>query len=125
MYFMNVLWSVPVDEYWNEVCQEIAAHRYRGYLEAMTKSGDRQTQFQQFADKLDLTDIETTETEMNRALWNLGRPRDKAAWTVATAHEDETAEMARTLWNVDDANKCQSLETSSRLARFTRMPGPF
>jgi tetratricopeptide (TPR) repeat protein len=105
LYFMKVLWSVPVDEYWNEVREEIAGHRYSGYLESMTLAQDAQTKFRQFADSLDLTDIETTETEMSRSLWSLGRPHDQAAWTVATAHEDETAEMARTLWNAEESTK--------------------
>ena len=105
LYFMKVLWSVPVDDFWNEVREEIAGHRYSGYLESMTGARDARAKFQQFAERLDLTDIETTETEMNRGLWSLGRPRDRVAWTIATAHEDETAEMARTLWNLDEPNK--------------------
>ena len=36
LYFMKVLWSVPVDDFWNEVREEIAGHRYSGYLESMT-----------------------------------------------------------------------------------------
>src|SRR5262249_10349354 len=96
--FMKGLWSVPVDEYWNEVHLDVAAHRYRPYLETLAlPARDTAESFQQFADRIDLTEIETTESPMNRKLWSLDRPRAKAAWGIATAHEDETAEMAFSL----------------------------
>ena len=33
--FMKNKWSVPVDEYWNEVKADVASHRYRPYLETL------------------------------------------------------------------------------------------
>ncbi len=118
LYFMKVLWSVPVDDFWHDAREEVAGHRYSGYLESMTSAQDSRAKFQQFAERLDLTDIETTETEMNRSLWNLGRPRDRAAWTIATAHEDETAEMARTLWNLDEPNKLSMAREILKVSPF-------
>ena len=53
---------------------------------------------------------------MNRSLWNLGRPRDKAAWNLSTAHEDETADMVRTLWSADDQVK---LGIAKKILRFS------
>ena len=106
LYFMKVLLSMPTDELWDEVRQDVADHPYAGYLESLlSPKPESAARYLLFADGLDLTDIETTESAMNRSLWNLERPKAKAAWNVARCHEDETAEMAASLWNSDEQNK--------------------
>ena len=35
LHFMTVMWSVPVDEYWNTVKGDVASHRYEPYLETL------------------------------------------------------------------------------------------
>src|SRR5262249_21644072 len=102
LYFMKHMWSVPVEDYWNEVREEIAGHRYAPFLETKTTARDAQAKVRQFAERLDLADVEMTEHDMNRSLWGLGRPRDRAAWSLALAHEDETASMETALWWIDD-----------------------
>jgi tetratricopeptide (TPR) repeat protein len=116
LFFMKYRWAVPVDEYWNEVRPEIGGHRYSPFLEIMTPAPDAQAKFRQFAERLDLADVETTENEMNRSLWNLGRPRDKAVWNLSTAHEDETADMARTLSSAEDQAQ---LGIAKKILRFS------
>lgn len=106
IHFMKVMWSVPVDAYWNEVHLDVADHRYRPYLEFLAlPARETAESFPKFAERLDLTDIETTESEMSRALWNLPSQRAKAAWTMARCHEDETAEMAASVADAGDADK--------------------
>src|SRR5262249_38721763 len=108
LYFMKVMWSVPTDEYWNEVHLDVAGHRYRPYLETLTlPARDTAESFRQFAEQIDLTDIELTESAMNRSLWNVQQPRAKAAWRIASAHEDETAETALSLAQANEKNKVQ------------------
>ncbi len=116
LYFMKHFWGVPVDEYWNEVRAEIVGHRYSPFLEIMTANEGRWARFRQFAERMDLADIETTEHEMIRSLWNLGRPRDKAAWGLSMAHEDETADMVRTLWNTEDQAR---LAIAKKMLKFS------
>jgi tetratricopeptide (TPR) repeat protein len=106
--FMKGLWSVPVDEFWNEVHLDVAGHRYRPYLETLALAPrDTAESFPRFAEQLDLAEIETSESPMNRALWNLPLPRARAAWGLATAHEDETAEMAVSISEAGDENKVE------------------
>ncbi len=106
LFFMRVLLGVPVDEVWNEVRPDVAGHRYRPYLEALALPGRESSQsLQKFADGLDLIDIETTESEMNRNLWLFKGPRAKAAWDIAMAHEDQTAEMAISLSQANEQHK--------------------
>lgn len=105
VHFMRVMWSVPVDQYWNEVLLDVADHRYRPYLENLAlPTRESADAFARFAEKLDLTEIEPSETEMNRALWNLESQRAKAAWAMAVAHADETAELAAVVADAQDAN---------------------
>ena len=67
LYFVKFMLSAPADEVWHEVRFDVADHRYRPYLEAMAVPGrDNAVRFQKFADGLNLVDIETTETPMNR-----------------------------------------------------------
>ena len=74
---MKVMWSVPTDDYWNEVRRR----RRRPSLSPVPRdpgpadARDGRRSFAQFADHLDLSDIETTEFEMNRSLWFLQRPQ--------------------------------------------------
>ncbi len=106
LYFMKVMLAVPVADYWNEVQQDVAGHRYRPYLEKLALPvRDTAEGFSKFADQVDMADIETTESPMTRSLWNLNRPRAKAAWSIAMAHEDETAEMARSMAEAPEGNK--------------------
>ena len=41
IYFMARQWSVPTDEYWDEVRPLVAGHRFRPLLEAYDSSGER------------------------------------------------------------------------------------
>jgi len=108
LYFMKVMLVVPVNDVLNEVRSDVAGHRYRPYLESLAVPGRNTAEsFQKFADGLDLIDIETTESVMNRSLWNLKGPRAKAAWDIAMAHEDQTAEMALSLWQASEQNKLE------------------
>ncbi len=116
LYFMKYMWAVPVEEYWNEVRPEIGGHRYSPFLEIMTTAPDALAKFRQFAERMDLADIEMTEHQMNQTLWNLGRPRDRAAWTLAMAHEDETARMEHSLWWAQDPEK---LGIAQKMLRFS------
>ena len=95
LYFMKYMLSAPADEVWNEVRSDVADHRYRPYLESLAiPNRDTTERLQKFADGLNLIDVETTESPMNLRLSNLQGPRAKAAWNIAMAHEDQTAEMA-------------------------------
>ena len=98
VYFMRMMWSVPTDEYWNEVRLDVAGHRYLPYLESLALiAPDVAERFYQFADKIDLADVEPTEATMNHTLNLLDRPRAKAVWDIANGHADETAEMGALL----------------------------
>jgi tetratricopeptide (TPR) repeat protein len=106
LYFMRFMLAVPTDGVWNEVRADVTDHRYRPYLELVAVPGPGVNQSaQKFVDGLELVDIETTESAMNLALWNLGRPKAKAAWEIAMAHEDSTAEMALSLWQAQETRK--------------------
>ena len=62
LYFMKAALVRPVEDYWNEVREEIAGHRYAPFLETMTTAREAQAKFRQFAERLDLADVEMTET---------------------------------------------------------------
>ncbi len=98
LYFMRMMWSVPTEEYWNEIQLDVAAHRYRPYLETLAVNApDAAARFYQFADAIDLADVEPTEATMNHTLDTLERPRAKAVWQIAICHADETAEFVSSL----------------------------
>jgi tetratricopeptide (TPR) repeat protein len=98
--------KVPVDAYWNEVHLDVAGHRYRPYLETLALAPhDTAESFPLFAGKLDLTEIETTESPMNTAVWFLPSERAKAPWNIAKAHQDGTAEIAISLADAQDQDK--------------------
>lgn len=106
--FMKYMLSVPAGEAWNQARAQVAGHRYAPFLESMALSGQDATQrLLRFAEAVDLLDIETTESAMNRALWALNTTRSKAAWSIAMAHEDETAELAITLSQTAEENKAE------------------
>jgi tetratricopeptide (TPR) repeat protein len=119
IYFMRVMLSVPVDDVWNEVRGDVAGHRYHPYLLALALPG-RETAlgFEKFADGYDLIDIETTESAMIQSLWKLNRPRPKAAWAIAMAHEDQTAEMALSLSQVADQSKLDVAQSILKVSPF-------
>jgi tetratricopeptide (TPR) repeat protein len=103
LYFMKVMWSVPVEEFWNETHLDVADHRYLPYLETLAlPARDTAEHFGQFAEKVGLIDLQTIEAGMITRLMKLDKPRIKNAWAIATAHEDETAEMALTLSITND-----------------------
>ncbi len=121
IYFLRMMLSVPTGDYWNEVRQDVAGHRYRGYLEIFgPPAPDNLAKFQQFADQLDLTDIEMTERPMNEALFRLQRPKAQAVWTMAAAHEDETAEIAITLSGSAEQNKLGIARSILKVSPFHR-----
>ena len=107
---------LAADEVWHEVRSDVADHRYQPYLEAIAVPGrDAISRAQKFADGLNLVDIETTESPMNRFLYSLQGARAKAAWNIAMAHEDQTAEMA----DLDDCRRTSKTNLRSP-RRFSR-----
>jgi tetratricopeptide (TPR) repeat protein len=98
--FMKNRWSVPVDEYWNEVKDDVASHRYRPYLETLALPWQVSSRtFHQFADRFDLSDVEVTAHEMMRLLDKFPAARGKAAWRVALSHTELAAsEQAYMTW---------------------------
>jgi tetratricopeptide (TPR) repeat protein len=106
LYFTKVMLASPTEDEWKSARPEVEGHRYLPYLDSLANQGrDAAETLSKFAAQVDLVDIETTETPMNRSLWTLGTPRAKAAWTIAMAHEDETAEMALSLAQAADKGK--------------------
>jgi tetratricopeptide (TPR) repeat protein len=90
--FMKVMWSVPVDDYWKEVKADVASHRYRPYLETLAlPSHLSYPAFGQFAEHVDLSDIERTQGAMITFLSRYQTDRAKAALAVANSHADFVA----------------------------------
>ena len=84
LYFMKNDLAVPVDEYWNEVRPEVAGHRYSPTWRRWPSTHPRWPRFHQFADTIDLADIETTENDDEPEPLELsGGRRAKAAWHIA------------------------------------------
>ncbi len=110
--FMKHKWSVPVDDYWNEVKADVASHRYRPYLEILALPAPVSTPaFQRFAEHFDLSNIERTADEMIGLLGRYPAARGKAAWPVANGHAEVTAsEMAYGLWTSAQENRLKRAE---------------
>ena len=106
--FFATMLAAPADEYWKQVRDDVASHRYRPYLEILALPEQSWAEsFRQFGDQIDLADIEPRAAPMIRSLAVQGRPRSKNAWNVALAHADETAEMAVPLCQTDEATKVE------------------
>jgi tetratricopeptide (TPR) repeat protein len=119
IYFVKFLLSAPADEVWNEVRTDVADHRYRPYLEALAVPGRESTErLLKFGDGLNLIDIETTESPMNRFLYNLPGARPKAAWNIAMAHEDQTAEMALSMSQAKEEHQLEIAREILKVSPF-------
>ena len=83
---MKNKWSVPVDEYWNEVKADVASHRYRPYLETLALPAQVSVPaFQQFAERFDLSGIELTADMMIALLgqYPTARGMERKEWNKA------------------------------------------
>jgi tetratricopeptide (TPR) repeat protein len=119
LYFVKFMLCAPADEVWNDVRSDVADHRYTPYLEAMAMPGrDSTLGFQKLADGLNLIDIETTESTMNRSLYSLQGARAKAAWNIAMAHEDQTAEMALSMSQSSEEHKLEIAQEILKVSPF-------
>ncbi len=87
VWFMTKKWNVPVDDYFQEVRPLVARHRYFPYLESLTLPSQRaEKTLTDFAEQLDLADIEPTERHMIDALNQLKLPAAQMAWRMSLAH---------------------------------------
>jgi tetratricopeptide (TPR) repeat protein len=113
LHFMKVMWSVPVDEYWKEVKASVTSHRYRPYLETLALPPQVSSPaFRQFAERIDLSDIEMTARAMISLLERYPAQRGKAAWNVAVSHSDNTArEMASILLRTKQEFRLRNAES--------------
>ena len=124
LYFFTSMLAAPADDYWTQVRDEVAGHRYRPYLEILALPEHAWAEsFRQFGDQIDLVDLEPRAAPMIRSLAAQGRPRSKNAWNVALAHADETAEMAVPLCQTDESMKvimARDILTSSPYQPYAR-----
>ncbi len=98
---------------------DVANHRYGPFLETLAiPSQDVYKRFQSFADRLDLVDIEKTESVMTGYLASFKGPRAQAAWKITQAHEDETAEMALSLSQVQGPSELVIAQAILRVSPY-------
>jgi hypothetical protein len=96
IHFMKRQWGVEVDEFWNQARPDVAAHRYRAFLETYALPPQESAQsFRQLAEHIDLSDVEVTARPMVYQLSLSPVQRGKDAWDMAFWHGDNTSgEMA-------------------------------
>ncbi len=87
VWFMTKKWNVPVDDFFKEVRPLVARHRYFPYLESLTFPPERaEKTLTDFADQLDVADIEPTERHMIDSLNQLKLPAAQMAWRMSLVH---------------------------------------
>lgn len=102
LHLMRVAWSVPVDDFWEDCRPFVADHRYRSYLEMLAlPPREAARSFARFADRLDMTDLETTGFAMIRAMQLSQHRRGQDASAIAAAHGDALARDLATAMNRD------------------------
>ena len=122
LYFMTKIWAVPADDYWDEVQDLIdKRHRYRPFLELMGNSAGGGEQFAWFADRLDLTDIETSQQRLMEALLLMGHPTSRFIYGVALGHGSPTASGFSAIITGEPNNK----QKHGRALRYVSPHCPF
>jgi tetratricopeptide (TPR) repeat protein len=93
LHFMRYMWSVPTGEFWDESHLSVAAHRYRPYLQWLALPSEEEARtFAEFAEKLDVSDLEVTAMPMVKELEQAGHSRGQHLFgSMAAAHADELA----------------------------------
>ena len=102
--FMKEMWGVPVDEYWNQVRSDVAAHRYLPFLETYAlPPRESWPKFLAFIDRVELTDLQKNAEDMNLLFWRSRSPRGRLATEMAWAHSDLTARERSLAQSNEDA----------------------
>jgi len=91
LHFMTKVWVAPADDYWDEVQDLVAKHRYRPFLEFLGDSAGGAESFTRFADRLDLSDIEITQHRMTSDMLLMGHPASRFIWGVVLGNASPSA----------------------------------
>lgn len=93
LHFMKVLWSVPLEDYWVDVRPFVAGHRYLTFLESYARPPrEIQPALVEFANKIDLTDLEFQEPELIEVTQKNQTSRGEGNdWGFAIGHADTVA----------------------------------
>ncbi|WP_165070444.1 tetratricopeptide repeat protein [Paludisphaera rhizosphaerae] len=100
--FMTVKWSVPVDEYWEEVRPQVATHRLRSFLGTVAGQADETAEFRKLVANYDPTDILPTYLDFAMRLTRMGLMQEYSfLWSRAASHGGLNAcDISRSIYDV-------------------------
>ena len=90
--FLRQMLSVPAEDYWTEIEPLVAGHRYEPYLGLFGRPFQEvKPSFIEFANRIDLTDLEATETTLISSVGQYQKTREQHDLGFAYGHGDAIA----------------------------------